>query len=288
VHGAIFGALLPGRVKKCKSRDSTLSSGGISVMLMKIVTYVVIALLVLGLAAAAAFYVTSYKPMVEDYTRMKAGLPELDKANAELKRIKNEEKKETAWLQPASDVLNSTLSDEIKSGKAEVFTSGNRVIINIAEGALYLPGSYTFSKESPSLRTKLVALLKRKEFTGKNVCIGNTTDAVPAKGRGRRRVPAKDARTLASERSAALIRDFEKNGIDQDSLIAAAYSSKQPAIGFKIKTHKTTIIIETPLATPQVASKQVTIPAVKAQSAPAVPPTQPKAIPIQPAQPKTN
>ncbi len=131
-------------------------------MLMKIVTYVVIVLLVLGLGAAAAFYVTSYKPMAEDYVRMKAGLPELDKARAELKKIKEQEQKETAWLNPAIDVLSSTLSDEIKTGKAEVLTSGNRVIVNIAEDALYLPGSYTFSKESPSLRAKLVALLRKK------------------------------------------------------------------------------------------------------------------------------
>lgn len=258
-------------------------------MLMKIVTYVVIVLLVLGLGAAAAFYVTSYKPMAEDYARMKAGLPELDKARAELKKIKEQEQKETAWLNPAIDVLSSTLSDEIKTGKAEVLTSGNRVIVNIAEDALYLPGSYTFSKESPSLRAKLVALLKKKELTGKNVYLGNTTEAVPARGKGRKKVPAKDARTLAAERSAALIRDFEKNGVDQDSLIAAAYSSKQPAIGFKIKTHKTTIIIENPLTAPLVASKQVTAPSMKASAtAPAAPQTQPKAIPIQPAQPKTN
>jgi hypothetical protein len=258
-------------------------------MLMKIITYVVIVLLVVGLAAAAAFYVTTFKPMEEDYTRMKAGLPELDKAKAELKKIKEQEKKETAWLNPAINVVNSTLSDEIKAGKAEVFTSGNRILVNIADDALYLPGPYTFSKESPSLRAKLVALLKRNELIGKNVYIGNTTEAVPARGRGRRRVPAKDARTLAAERSAALIRDFEKNGIDQDSLVAAAYSSKQPAIGFKIKNHKTIIMIENPLTAPLVASKQVTVPSAKASSAPvAPPPTQPKAIPIKPAQPITH
>lgn len=258
-------------------------------MLMKIVTYVVIALLVLGLGAAAAFYFISYKPMTEDYARMKAGLPELDKARAELKKIKEQEKKETAWLSPAVDVLSSALSEEIKAGKAEVLTSGNRVIVNITEDALYLPGSYTFSKESPSLRAKLITLLGKSELKGKDIYIGNTTEAVPARGRGRKKIPAKDARTLAAERSGVLIKDFEKNGVNQDSLIAAAYSSKQPEIGFKIKTRKTTIIIENPLTAPLVASKQVIAPSTKASAtAPVAPQTQPKAIPIQPAQPKTN
>lgn len=258
-------------------------------MLMKIVTYVVIALLILTLGAAAAFYFTSYKPMTEDYARMKAGLPELDKAKAELKKIKEQEKKETAWLIPAVDVLSSTLSDEIKAGKIEVLTSGNRVIINIAEDALYLPGSYTFSKESPALRAKLITLLRKTELNGKVMYIGNTTEAVPAQGRGRKKIPAKDARTLASERSAVLIRDFEKNGVDQDALIAAAFSSKEPEFGVKIKTRKTTIIIENPLATQLVATKPDAASSTKASmTVPAATQIQPKTIPIQPAQPKTN
>ena len=258
-------------------------------MFMKIVTYVVIALLILTLGAAAAFYFASYKPMMEDYARMKAGLPELDKAKAELKKIKEQEKKETAWLGPAVDVLSSTLSDEIKAGKAEVLTSGNRVIVNIAEDILYLPGSYTFSKDSPALRAKLTTLLKRNELKGKDMYIGNTTEAVPAHGRGRKKIPAKDARTLAAERSAALITDFERNGVDQNSLIAAAFSSKEPEFGVKIKAHKTTIIIENPLAAPLVATKQDTTPSTKASTtAPATTQMQPKMIPIQRAQPKTN
>ncbi len=71
-------------------------------MLMKIVTYVLIALLVVTLGAAAFFYLTYYQPMAADYARMKAGIPELDKAKAELKKIKEKESKETAWLTPAA------------------------------------------------------------------------------------------------------------------------------------------------------------------------------------------
>jgi hypothetical protein len=258
-------------------------------MLMKIATYVVIALLILGLGAAAAFYFISYKPMTDDYARMKAGLPELDKARAELKKIKDKESKEAAWMSPAVDALSSVLSDEIKAGKTEVFAAGRRVVVNIAEDALYLPGSYTFSKESPALRAKLVTLLRKNELKGKDIYIGNTTEAVPAQGRGRKKIPAKDARTLAAERSAVLIKDFEKSGVDQDSLIAAAYSSKQPEIGFKIKTRKTTIMIENPPAAPLVTGKQEAAPSTAASTtAPAAPQTQPKAIPIQPAQPKAH
>jgi hypothetical protein len=93
----------------------------------------------------------------------------------------------------------------------------------------------------------------------------------------------------SAERSAALIKDLEKNQVDPDFLIAAAYPSTQPEIGFKIKTHKTIIVIENMLAAPSVATKQDTAPATKASTTvPVAPQTQPKAIPIQPAQPKTN
>ncbi len=265
-------------------------------MIMKIITYIIIALLIASLGAAAVFYVYVYQPMVADYTRMKAGIPDLDRAKNELKKMRERESRETAWINPAVDAVSSILSDEIKAGKAEVLAAGNRVVVNIAEDSLYLPGSYTFSKTSPPLRAKLITLLRKDELKGKNLIIGNTTEAVPAQGKGRKRIPAKDARTLASERSEALIRDFEKNGVDKDSLVAAAYTSKQPAVGFKLKSHKTVIIIETPPLAPVVASKQA--PAQEAESKPtstsktpsttAAPQAQPKVIPIQPAQPKNQ
>ncbi len=255
-------------------------------MLMKIITYVVIALLVLVLGAAVAFYFTSYKPMTEDYARMKAGLPELDKARAELKKIKEQEKKETAWLSPVIDTLNAGLADEIKAGKAEVFPAGNRVIVNIAEDALFMPGSYTFLKDSQQRLRKLDSLMRDEKLKGKTIIIGNTTDPVPAHGKGRKRIPAKDARTLAADRSSALVKYLEKSGVDQNALVAAAYSSKQPDIGFAIKTHKTVLIIENPPTTPPSAPKRDAAPSSKASTtSPSAP--QSKAIPIQP-QPKTH
>ena len=260
-------------------------------MLMKIVSYILIALLVVSVGAAAFFYLTYFQPMAEDYTRMKAGFPELDKAKAELKKIKEKESKETAWLSPAVDAVSSSLSNEIKNGKAEVLTAGNKVIVNIAEDELFMPGSYTFIKDD-RLRRVLDSLLRDEKIKGKMITIGNTTPSVPASGKGRKKIPAKDARTLAADRSAALIKYLEKSGVNQDALVAAAYSSKQPEIGFKIKDHKTVIIIENPLATPTVAMKQEPVkatPSTKASTtASAAPQKQPKGIPIQPAQPKTN
>ncbi len=265
-------------------------------MFMKIVTYVLIALLVVTLGAGAFFYLTNYQPMAADYAPMKAGIPEFDKAKAELKKFKekeSKENKETAWLTPALDALNSGLSNEIKNGKAEVLSAGNKVIVNIAEDALYMPGSYTFSKNSPPLLRILDSLLRDEKVKGKMITIGNTTQSVPAHGKGRRKVPAKDARTLAADRSAALVKYLEKSGVSQDALVAAAYSSKQPEIGFKLKDHKTVIIIENPLATPSVSIKQEAAkeaPAPKASTTgPAAPQQkQPKGIPIHPAQQKTN
>jgi hypothetical protein len=265
-------------------------------MLMKIATAVLSALLIIALTAGALFYLKAYKPMAADNARMTTRMPELDKAKIELKQIKDNESKETAWINPAIGALSAGLDNEIKSGKAEVLAAGNKVIVNISEQALFLPGSYTFSNESPQLRSNLVALLKSETLKGKDIYIGNTTHAVPAKGRGKKKIPAKDARTLAAERSTALIKDFEKNGVSQDALIAAAYSPKQPVTGFLIKDRKTVIIIESPPTVPLGATKAaasqapalpfpdsrrtLTVPAPRPSS-----PAQPGAIPIQPARP---
>jgi len=200
-------------------------------------------------------------------------------------------------LRPDVLVKGGDYTAETTAGAAEVLSAGNKVIVNIAEHALYLPGSYTFTKESPQLRQNLATLLRKSELKGKDVYIGNTTEVVPAPSRGRKKAPPKDARTLAAERSAVLIRDFEKNGVDQDALIITAYSSKQAGIGFKLKSRKTVIIIENPPVGPAVASKQE--PVKEAQPKPtqatkpsatsaASPQSSPNAIPIKPAQPKTN
>ncbi len=259
-------------------------------MIMKIVTYILIALLIITLGAAAFFYLHAYQPMVAENAKMKVGMSELDRAKTELKKIKEKEIKETSWVKPAIDVFNSGLSDEIKAGKAEVLAAGNRVIVNIAEGALYLPGSYTFAKESPKLRSTIASLLKSEAIKGKTVTIGNTTQDAPAHGRGRKKIPAKDARTLAADRSAVLIKDLEKNGVNPDTLVGAAYASKQPEPGLKVTEHKTVIVIESPAAVSAVAPKQApqSIPNSTVKVPAASPQTQTKPIPIQPAKPKTN
>jgi hypothetical protein len=263
-----------------------------SYYLMKIAISVLTALLFLTLTAGALFYLKAYKPMEEDNARMTTRMPELDKAAIELRQRKEKESKETAWLKPAIETLSAGLGNEIKSGEAEVLAAGNKVVVNISEHALYLPGSYTFSKESPQLRSNLVALLKSDTVKGKDIYIGNTTHAVPAQGRGRKKIAAKDARTLAAERSAALIKDMEKNGVNHDALIAAAYSPQQPRMGL-IKDRKTVIIIESPPTVPLGATNvaaartpfpdsrgTLTVPAPRPASQ-----TQPGAIPIQPARP---
>ncbi len=259
-------------------------------MVMKILTVVLAVLLVAALGAAAMFYLQTYQPLTTDYARMKEDMAALNKTKAELAKIKEKENRETAWLNPVIDGLSKEFGDEIKAGEIEVLAAGNRLIVNIAEDALYLSGSYTFSKESPKLRGKLVSFLKKSELKGKDICIGNTTESTPAQRRGRKAIPPKDARTLAAERSAVLIKDFEKNGVDQSVLIGAAFAPKNAAAGFKLKDRKTIIIIESPIAGPAVATKQG---AAQGVPATATAPTatqkmQPKTIPIKPAQPKTN
>lgn len=259
---------------------------------MKIITFVLIALLIVTLGYAAVFYFNTFKPMAADYARLQEGLPGLEKAKAELKQYRDKENKENAWLTPAVDILRSALGNEIKAGKAEVVTAGNRVIVNIAEDAIFQRGSYVFSKDSLPLRQILTSLLKKNELEGKQYIVGNTTESVPAQGRGRRKIPAKDARSLAAQRSQALIKDFEKNGVPQYSLIAAAYSSKQPEIGFNLKSRKTVIIVENPLTATMVQAQPPRQALPKPNSTSVAPettqPPQSKLIPIQPAQPQTH
>jgi hypothetical protein len=252
---------------------------------MKIVTYVLIVVLVAALGAAAFFYFNTFKPIAAEYEKMKAGMHELDRAKAELKRYKDRESRETAWLKPAADVLGAGLADEIRAGKAEVLVADHGVVVNFAEDTLFMPGSHTFTRESQKLLVKLELLLRSAELRGRQISIGNTTEAVPARGKGRKKIPAKDARTLAAERSAELVKYLEKKGMDQNTLIAAAYSSKPAEIGPALKTRKTVIIISSAPAVQ--AGPPAAAPASK-PSAPAAPQTVPKTIPIQPVNPKTN
>jgi hypothetical protein len=267
---------------------------------MKILVSLLIILLLACVGGAGYFYLTMYQPMVAE---MKVGMPELDKTKVELKKYKEKEKKETAWINPAIDLFSAGLDTEVKAGTAEVLSAGNRVVVNIAEQALYMPGSKTFTNESRKLLLILDSLLRSDGIKGKYIFIGNTTQGVQAKGKGKKKTPAKDARTLASERSMELVKYLEKKDVSQDALIAAAYSTKQPEVGFKIKDHKTVIIIENPPLVPMVATKQAVIPQTQSKPtttikstattsvAPAVSPApqvQPKPIPIRPAQPKSN
>ena len=254
---------------------------------MKIVTSILTLLLVVTLGAGAFFFLTIYAPMSEEYARMKAGMPELDKARAELRKLKDKEKKETGWVSTAAETLKTGLSDEIKAGKAEVTSSGGAIVINITEQTLYTPGSVTFARDSQQTLTKLASLLKSAgDIKDKDIFIGNVTQPVPAQGKGRKRTPPKDARTLAAGRSVELAKYLEKNGVPSGALIAAAWPSQAPDRGFKIKDKKTVIII----ANPAVAGQESAVP--KTEAKPVAPAAdqqaQPKGIPISPEPKKTQ
>ncbi len=247
---------------------------------MKIVTYLLGALLAAALGAAALFYFSTFQPMSADYSRLKAGMPEMDRAKSELKKYKERDARETqsvAWVNPTVEFLSNGLADEIKAGKAEVVSAGNTVVINITEDALYTPQSKTFAKDTQT-RLKLASLLKKEELKKKDIIIGNITEAVAARGKGRKKTPPKDALTLAAERSIELVKSLVKDGVSQGSLAALAYSPQLPDRGFKIKSRKTMIIIGTCPAPPASPEKTAAQPAAGAQK------PQPKTIPIKPAQ----
>ena len=255
---------------------------------MKIAAYVLIALLVVTLAGGAYFFLSVYKPMSVDYEKLKQGQPEFDKARKELAKFKDREKQETAWIGSAMAALKKGLENDINAGKAEVTTAGNRIVINIAEGVLYTPMSVTFAKDSKPALDNIAALLK--ELKDKEIFIGNMSQAAPAQGKGRKRVPAKDARTLAAARSAELVKYLEKNGVTADTLISLSYPAKQPERGFKIKEKKTVIVIAAPAmaapdtAAPKQETKSASVAKPTATAAGAAP--QLKSIPISTVPPK--
>jgi flagellar motor protein MotB len=234
----------------------------------------------------------TFQPMQAEYMKIKPVMPDLERASLELKRYKKKEAEETAWIGPAVAVLQAGLADEIKAGTAEVAGTGTAIVVNIAEQALYTPGSVTFAKESPQLRAKLAGLLAGPEVKGKQISIGHTTDPVPAQGKGRKRTPPREARALAADRSVALAKNLEQSKVDQNALVAAAYSSRMPDTGFRIKERKTVIVIGNPPApAPVMAAEQarpvgpVTKPSVTTQPTATA---APKAIPLKPAEPKAQ
>jgi hypothetical protein len=258
---------------------------------MKIATYLLSALLAAAIGAAALFYFMTFQPMAAEYERMKAGMPALDKAKAELKQYKEKEAKqarETAWIKPVAEELQKGLDEEIKAGKAEVALAGNGIVVVFAEEKLYTPGSVTFAKDSRPLLAKIAALLSHKELKGKMIMVGNTTDAVPARGKGKKKTPPREARFLAADRSVQLAKFLEQNNVEKESLAAVGFGAKLPDAGFKIKGHKTVIRIENPLSpTVPAAGQPVPVAGKPAEIAPAQasgPQQQPA--PVKPPEPK--
>ncbi len=257
---------------------------------MKLVTYVLGALLAAVLGAAAFYYFTTALPMTAENQKLNAGMPEFEKAKADLKKCRETEQKKTAWVAPVVETANRELTVEMNAGTAEVQSADTRVIVNISEQMLYLPGSITFSKDSVPMLQKIGNLLRNPVLKDREIIIGNMTLPVEARGKGKKRTPAKDARVLASERSTALVKYLvEKGGINQETLVTAAYPAALPDRGFKIRDQKTIIIIQTP-ATIDLADRK---PAAAQQPKPASAPTgtaapTPQPLPTKAAEPKSN
>lgn len=252
---------------------------------MKVATYLLGSLLVAALSAAAFFYFSVFEPVLADYNRLKAGLPQFEKASADLKKYREKEAEESgkrAWIMPAAAAFSAVLDEQIRNGKAEVTTADSGVVINISEEVLYTPDSVTFAgKHMEPLLKKLAAALGSRDLKGKTIIIGNTTDAVPAQRIGRRKVPPREARAIAMDRSMALVKYFEKNKVDKEALAAAGYAEKMPDAGFRIKDHKTVIVIGN-VPAPVAASPAQPNQMPSASQAPS------KGIPIQRPQPDAH
>lgn len=220
---------------------------------MKIVTYILTALLVAALGAGAFAFIKIYQPMAADLEKYKAGQPALEKAQKDLKKYQEREKQESAWTGPVADAFRKELNAEITGGTLEVAVAGNRVILNISEPLLYTPQAVTFAKDSQPLQLRLAGLLK--DLKEREITIINTTLSVPASGKGRKRVPAKDGRTLAAQRSHELAKALVRNNVPNEMLFAASAAEKLPERGFRIKGQKTMIIVSAPaVVSPEAAA----------------------------------
>jgi hypothetical protein len=212
---------------------------------MKSVVYVLAFLLLAGIGGSWFFYSSKYRPMAEDYRRMKTDLPDADRAGSELRKYRDRER----WIGPTVEALRTGLDDEMKAGLAEVIAAPNgTVVVNIAETVLYTPGVVTFGKDSLTTLRKLASLIKNlKDLSDKDILIANTTISVPPQGTGRKKKPGMEGRELAMKRSLALVKYLvEKEGAAPDLLVAAAAPEKMPDRGFKIKDRKTMLVIIAP------------------------------------------
>lgn len=255
---------------------------------MKIVTYIVLLLLVAALAGGAYFYLFIHKPLESEHAVLKAGQPAFENAQRSLRKFQDREKQETSWIAPVAESFRKGLAAEISAGKAEVVVAGSRIVVNIAESVLFTPRSVTFAAGSQPAQANLAGLLN--DLKDKEIVVGNTAQSAPAQGRGRKRVPARDGRTLSSGRSHELVKALVKNGAPEEALVAASFASKLPDRGFAIKGDRTMIIISSPAAAaaPAAAPQQQVKPAAAAASTPAA--TAPRSpqqmpIPISPAAP---
>jgi hypothetical protein len=263
---------------------------------MKIVAYILIGLLIVTLGVGTYFYLYEYKHVAAEYEKLSQGQPEFERTRRELNQLKAKEKQMSAWIGPVMDTLKKGLAREITAGTAEIVASDNRIIVNIAEGVLYTPLSVTFAKDSRPSLDNLAALLK--EFKDKEIVIGNMTKSAPAQGKGRKKVPARDARTLASARSLELVKYLEKNGVPAEALVAASYPAKVTERGFRIKDRKTIVVISAPASAspitaapkPEVktttATQLTATPATRLTTTAAAPPSHLKSIPISTVPPK--
>ncbi len=257
---------------------------------MKVVTYIVLLLLVVALAGGAYFFLFIHQPMADELAVLTAGQPEFEKARKELKRFQDRERQESGWTGPVAESLRKGLAQEISAGKAEVVVAGGRIVVNIAENVLYTPRSVTFAAGSQPAQTNLAGLLK--DLKDREIIVGNTAQSVPAQGRGRKRVPARDGRSLAGSRSHELVKALAKNGVPEEVLVAASYAPKLPERGFQVKGDRTVIIISSPAmvspasAAPPQQAKPASAAAATAPATTAPPETQ-QPIPISPAPPRS-
>ena len=251
---------------------------------MKIVTYILGALLAAVLGAAAFYYFTTAVPLTAENRNLKAARTEFEKAKLDLKKCREADKKRTAWIAPVIETAKKELAAEMNAGQAEVQADDTRVIVNLTEHLLYMDRSVTFSKDSVPVLQKIAALLKNPSLKDREIIVANMTLPVAARGKGRKKIPAKDARILASERSTALVKYLvEKGGISQESLIAAAYPATQPDRGFKIRDQKTIIIIQVPAMIDLAGQKTQPTSAPSGTAAPS-----PQPVPTNEASPKAN
>ncbi len=135
-------------------------------------------------------------------------------------RIAAEREAETLKLY---DDLVGELNTELQANQIKIEQMKDGLVVNLTESILFPSGSASLNKKGISVITKVSDKLQSVKY---QIVVAGFTDDIPISGSLTKRYPTNWE--LAGARAASVVRLLEKNGLDQDKLVAVSYGEAQP------------------------------------------------------------